>query len=248
MPIVDVRQLTKIFPDHQGGEIRAVSEVSFACAAGEVYGLLGLNGAGKTTTLRMLSTVLSPTAGTAELAGHDIRNDPREVRQAIGFLSGTTGLYRRLTARETLRFFGEFHGLKGARLEDRVRAVLAAFGVEQYADTRCEKLSTGMKQKVNIARAVVHDPPILILDEPTAGLDVLAATTTLDFVKQCRRDGKCVIYSTHIMSEAEKLCDRIGIIHQGTLRAEGTLDELRGRTGDHYLEDIFRRVVTAEAA
>lgn len=248
MAIVNVRELVKIFPDHQGGEIRAVDGVSFECRASEVYGLLGLNGAGKTTTLRMLSTVLTPTGGTAELADHDILRQPREVRQAIGFLSGTTGLYRRLTARETLRFFGEFHGLSGARLDERVRLVLAAFGVEKFADTRCEKLSTGMKQKVNIARAVVHDPPILILDEPTAGLDVLAATTTLDFVKQCRSEGKCVIYSTHIMSEAEKLCDRIGIIHQGTMRAEGTLDELRRRTGDHYLEDIFRRVVTAEAA
>jgi sodium transport system ATP-binding protein len=192
----------------------------------------------------MLSTVLTPTAGTAELCGHDIHAEPRRVREAIGFLSGTTGLYHRLTPRETLRFFGEFHGLSGARLEERVHDVLTTFGIESYADQRCEKLSTGMKQKANIGRTVVHDPPILILDEPTAGLDVLAASTTLDFVEKCRDDGKCVLFSTHIMSEVERLCDQIGIIHEGTLRAEGTLDELREQTGEHYLEDIFRRIVT----
>jgi sodium transport system ATP-binding protein len=246
--LVRVDALAKTFPDHQGGEVRAVGGVSFECREGEIFGLLGLNGAGKTTTLRMLSTVLTPTSGTAALAGHDIREKPREVREAIGFLSGTTGLYHRLTPRETLRFFGEFHGLSGARLESRIEDVLATFGIAEFADVRCEKLSTGMKQKANIGRTVVHDPPILILDEPTSGLDVLAASATLEFVERCRDEGKCVLFSTHIMSEAERLCDRIAIIHEGTIRAEGSLAELRELAGAHYLEDVFREVVGREAA
>jgi len=244
--LIRVEGLTKVFPDHRGGEgVRAVDDVSFACREGEVFGLLGLNGAGKTTTLRMLSTVLTPTAGTARIAGHDIREDARAVRHSIGFLSGTTGLYHRLTAEETLRFFAEFHGLRGAALDARVEEVLTRFGIDGYRSQRCEKLSTGMKQKVNIGRAVVHDPPVLVFDEPTAGLDVLAAAATLDFVAECRRAGKCVLFSTHIMSEVERLCDRIAIIHEGTLRTLGTLAELRERTGEHYLEDVFRAIVRA---
>jgi sodium transport system ATP-binding protein len=244
--LIVVEQLQKIFPDHRGGEVRAVDGVTFRCHAGEVYGLLGLNGAGKTTTLRMPATVLTPTAGTAVLNGHDIREHPTEVRESIGFLSGTTGLYHRLTPREILHFFGEFHGLSGGRLTARVGQVLGTFGIDRYADQRVEKLSTGMKQKANIGRTVVHDPPILILDEPTSGLDVLAASTTLEFVERCREEGKCVLFSTHIMSEAERLCDRIAIIHEGTIRAEGTLEELRESSGEHYLEDVFRKVVAAE--
>ncbi len=241
--------LVKIYQDHQdGGEIRAVDGVSFECRGGEIFGLLGLNGAGKTTTLRMLSTALTPTEGRAEVAGFDTRRDGPRVRAHIGFLSGTTGLYHRLTAQEMIRYFGELHGLDHATLDRRVDELLETFGIGEYARTRCEKLSTGMKQKVNIARTVVHDPPVLILDEPTSGLDVLAASTTLDFVQQSRDRGKCVLFSTHIMSEAERLCDRIGVIHAGQLRAIGTLDELRAKTGQHYLEDVFRALVVEEAA
>lgn len=244
---VRTRDLVKVYPDHQGGAIRAVDNVSFECRAGEIFGLLGLNGAGKTTALRMLSTALTPTSGQAEVAGFDTRTHSREVRENIGFLSGTTGLYHRLTAEEMVRYFGELHGLRGARLDERVASLLATFGIDEYAGTRCEKLSTGMKQKVNIARTVVHDPPVLVLDEPTSGLDVLAATTTLEFVEEVRSTGKCVIFSTHIMSEAERLCDRIAVIHAGTLRAIGTLEELRASTGQHYLEDVFRHLVREEA-
>jgi sodium transport system ATP-binding protein len=245
---IRVDALVKVFPGHGGEDVHAVDGVSFECRSGEVFGLLGLNGAGKTTTLRMLSTVLTPTSGTASVAGHDIREEAQEVRRSIGFLSGTTGLYHRLTAEETLRFFGEFHGLSGADLDARVEATIEAFGIGKYRTKRCEKLSTGMKQKVNIARAVVHDPPVLVLDEPTSGLDVLAAQATLEFVEQMRDRGRCVLFSTHIMSEVERLCDRIAIIHEGTLRAQGTLAELRDATGKHYLEDVFREVVMRETA
>jgi len=244
---IHVEGLVKVFTGHAGEEVRAVNGVSFHCGTGEIFGLLGLNGAGKTTTLRMLSTVLQPTAGKASVAGYDILRQARDVRRSIGFLSGTTGLYHRLTAEETLRFFGEFHGLTGAALDTRVEETIAMFGIEPYRTKRCEKLSTGMKQKVNIARAVVHDPPVLVLDEPTSGLDVLAAQATLEFVEQCRDAGKCVLFSTHIMSEVERLCNHIAIIHEGTLRACGTLDELRGATGEHYLEDVFRTLVTQDA-
>lgn len=246
-PMVTARGLTKVYPAHDGSEKRAVDGIDFDCAAGEIFGLLGLNGAGKTTTQRMLSTALTPTAGVASIAGYDIVQDPRSVREHIGFLSGTTGLYHRLTAVEMIRYFGELHGVRGGELDRRVDELLVTFGIDQYAGTRCEKLSTGMKQKVNIARTVVHDPPVLILDEPTSGLDVLAASTTLEFVQEIRSQGKAVIFSTHIMSEAEKLCDRIAIIHDGRIRATGTLEELRLDTGEHYLEDIFRKVVQEPA-
>jgi len=245
--MVSARGLTKVYPAHDGSEKRAVDEIDFDCEAGQIFGLLGLNGAGKTTTQRMLSTALTPTAGVATIAGFDIVKNPREVRENIGFLSGTTGLYHRLTAVEMIRYFGELHGVRGQALKRRVDELLSTFGIDQYAGTRCEKLSTGMKQKVNIARTVVHDPPVLILDEPTSGLDVLAASTTLEFVQEIRGQGKAVIFSTHIMSEAEKLCDRISIIHDGQIRATGTLDELRSDTGEHYLEDIFRKVVQEPA-
>lgn len=242
-PMVSARGLTKVYPGHDGSGKRAVDDVDFDCEPGQIFGLLGLNGAGKTTTQRMLSTALTPTAGTAMVAGYDVVQDPRAVRENIGFLSGTTGLYHRLTAVEMIRYFGELHGVTGSRLDRRVDELLTTFGIDEFANNRCEKLSTGMKQKVNIARAVVHDPPVLILDEPTSGLDVLAASTTLDFVKEVREQGKCVIFSTHIMSEAEKICDQIAIIHDGRIRAAGTLEELRTQTGEHYLEDIFRQVV-----
>lgn len=241
-PAVEALDLTKIFPDPRQGDVRAASDLSFTSDYGEIFGLLGPNGAGKTTTLRMLSTVLRPSSGTARVAGHDIHQQPLEVRRAIGFLSGSTGLYGRLTAREILEYFGSLHGMDPDRLRSRIEELLALFDIGEFAATRCEKLSTGMKQKVSIARAVIHDPPVLILDEPTLGLDVLVAGTLIEFVEECRHRGKCILYSTHIMTEAEKLCDRIGIIYKGTLRAVGSLEELRESTGEKYLEDIFRRL------
>ncbi len=242
-PGIEARGLSKTYFDRKRGEVEAARDVRFSCDFGEIFGLLGPNGAGKTTTLRMLSTVLTPTAGDALVNGISVKDDPIGVRRSIGFLSGTTGLYRRLTPRETLRYFGRLHDMDEASLATRIEHVLGTLDITPYADTRCEKLSTGMAQKVSIARAIIHDPPVLILDEPTTGLDILAAGAMTDFIEEARTQGKCVLFSTHIMSEVEKLCDRVCVIHEGTVRATGTLDELRQHTGQRYLEDIFRVLI-----
>ncbi len=240
---IEARELTKVFHDPARGDVVAVKQVSFTCQPGEIFGLLGPNGAGKTTTLRMLSTVLKPTSGTAIVAGHDVVASPLEVRRAIGFLSANTGLYGKLTARETLEYFGKLHGLGGPSLTRRVDELIELFDIGTFADVYCEKLSSGMKQKVSIARAIIHDPEVLILDEPTLGLDILVASTMIQMVEDSRARGKCIIFSTHIMSEVERLCDRVGIVHRGALRAVGTLDELRKRTSREYLEEIFMALV-----
>lgn len=231
--------LTKVFQDRRGGLVEAAADVSFSCEYGEVVGLLGPNGAGKTTTLRLLSTVLKPSSGTATVAGADVVKEALEVRRRIGYLSSNTGLYERLTARETLEYFGSLHGMDPDELPVRIEEIMERFGMRDFADVRCEKLSTGMKQKVSIARAVLHDPPVLILDEPTLGLDILVASTMIRFIQEYRERGKCIVFSTHIMGEVEKLCDRIAVIYKGRMQAVGTLDELREKTGERFLEDIF---------
>ncbi len=241
--MIEAHNLTKVFRDKKRGEIRAVDGVSFRCQPGQIYGLLGANGAGKTTTLRMLATILQPTDGSARVAGFDITEQPEQVRTKIGFLSTATALYGRLTARELVEYFGRLNGLNGGALRRRTDELFALLGISDFADRRCDKLSTGMKQKVSIARTLVHDPPVMIFDEPTVGLDVMAARTIVGFIRDCRDRGKTVIFSTHVMSEAEKLCDTIGIIHNGKLLAEGTLSELRARSGLDDLEEIFVRMV-----
>ncbi len=245
--MIHVKEITKVFKDPQRKEFRAVDGISFECKPGEIFGLLGPNGAGKTTTLRMLSTLLTPSEGTAVINGFDIRLDPDRVRASIGFLSSTTGLYPRLTPREILMFFGRLSGYSAERARARADELIDVHGIREYAQVRCEKLSSGMKQKVSIARATITDPPVLIFDEPTVGLDVLAAAQTLKAVEDHRCKGKCILYSTHIMSEAEKLCDRIAIIHQGRIAAIGSLDELRNQTGHRYLEDIFISLIDGSA-
>lgn len=237
-PVV-VRGLVKNFYDESRGEVQAVRGIDFECRAGEIFGLLGANGAGKTTTLRMLSTVLAPTAGSAAILGNDVAAKPEAVRKNVGFYSASTALYPRLTARETIEFFARINRYPPERVRDRVEFLIRRFGIEKYADARVDKLSSGMKQKVSIARTVAHDPAVLIFDEPTVGLDVLNALEMHEVVREFRSQGKTIIFSTHIMSEAEKLCDRIAIIHQGTLHACDTLQNLRAATGQHYLEDVF---------
>lgn len=231
--------LTKVYYDESRGEVRAVDRVDIACGAGEILGLLGANGAGKTTTLRMLSTVLRPTGGRAWIQGHEVREAPEEVRASLGFYSASTALYPKITPRETLRFFASVNRYPAAKVEARVEELVRRFNLEDYADTRVEKLSSGMKQKVSIARTVAHDPPVLIFDEPTVALDVLNAIELREIIAALRNEGKAILFSTHIMTEAEQLCDRIAIIHSGSILATGTLDELRAKTGHHYLEDIF---------
>jgi sodium transport system ATP-binding protein len=241
--MIEVQNLSKHFWDKKRGEIRAVDGVSFRCQPGQIYGLLGANGAGKTTTLRMLATILEPSAGTAVVCGHDVIDHPERVRANVGFLSTATALYPRLTAREVVQYFGRLNGLSDAVLKQRVDKIFDRLDMNGFRDRRCDKLSTGMKQKTSIARTLVHDPAVMIFDEPTLGLDIMTARTITAFIRECRDLGKTVIFSTHIMSEVEKLCDVIGIIQGGKLLTEGSLDELRAKYGERDLEEIFVKVV-----
>src|SRR5246127_238863 len=242
--MIEARGLSKRFQDKKRGEIRAVDNVSFACQPGQIYGLLGANGAGKTTTLRILATILEPSDGTALVCGYDVVEEPEKVRANVGFLSTATALYPRLTAQELVEYFGRLNGLDEATLNQRVDNIFNRLDMNGFRDRRCDKLSTGMKQKTSIARTLVHDPPVMIFDEPTNGLDVMTARTITAFIRECRDHGKTVIFSPHIMSEVEKLCDTIGIIQSGKLLAEGTLAELRDKYSEHDLEEIFVKIVT----
>jgi sodium transport system ATP-binding protein len=241
--MIEARGLSKRFHDKKRGEIRAVDNVSFTCQPGKIYGLLGANGAGKTTTLRMLATILEPTDGTAVVCGKDVVESPEEVRASVGFLSTATALYPRLTSQEMVEYFGRLNGLDEAALKKRVDDIFSRLDMNGFRDRRCDKLSTGMKQKTSIARTLVHDPPVMIFDEPTLGLDVMTARTITAFIRECRDRGKTVIFSTHVMSEVEKLCDTIGIIHDGKLLTEGPLPQLRDKYAEIDLEEIFVKVV-----
>lgn len=223
--------------------IHALRGVSFAVERGELVTLLGANGAGKTTTLRMLATILEPSDGTAMIAGHDVVEHPEKVRANVGFLSSGTALYPRLSAQEMVEYFGRLNGLDEPILKKRIDDIFSRLDMNGFRDRRCDKLSTGMKQKTSIARTLVHDPPVMIFDEPTTGLDVMTARTIIGFIADCRDRGKTVVFSTHIMSEVERLCDHIGIIHGGKLLEEGTLSELRAKHNEHNLEEIIVKVV-----
>jgi sodium transport system ATP-binding protein len=246
--MIEARGLTKIFRDKKRGDIRAVDNVSFSVAPGQIYGLLGANGAGKTTALRMLATLLKPTVGTATVAGADVVEESDRVRANVGFLAASTALYGRLTARELIAYFGRLNGLSDDEIAVRTERLSADLDMGEFLDRRIDKFSTGMKQKTSIARTLIHDPAVMIFDEPTLGLDVMAARTIVRFIRECRACGKTVIYSTHVMSEVEKLCDIIGIVHGGRLLDEGTLAELRARHGEHDMEEIFVKVVSAQEA
>jgi sodium transport system ATP-binding protein len=220
--------------------------VSFEAAPGRVLGLLGPNGAGKTTTLRMLATILSPTAGSFRVDGVDGIRDPESVRRRIGFLTGATGVYDRLTTREMVTYFAKLHGMSDDRVRERCDDLFARLRMEDIVDSQVGQLSSGQRQKVSIARAIVHDPPVLILDEPTTSLDVLVARTVVEFIRDARDQGRCVVLSTHVLAEAEKLCDEIAIIHEGRIRATGTLDDIVGGSGCDDLESAFFRIVLDE--
>jgi sodium transport system ATP-binding protein len=241
--MIHVRHLTKTYADLRRGEIVALEDVSFDARQGQIYGLLGPNGAGKTTVLRILSTVLRPTDGAASVNGWDVVREASQVRRQIGFVSTNTAVYDRMTAWEMVEYFGRLYGLEEAPLRRRMEEIFERLQMNEIRDLLGAKMSTGMKQKVSIARAIVHDPPVLIFDEATSGLDVLVARALLKTVADLRDHGKCVLFSTHIMREAEKLCDRLAIMHRGRILAEGTLDELRERHGEDDLEELFFRLI-----
>jgi len=226
--------------------LHAVDDLSLSVAGGEIYGLLGPNGAGKTTALRMLAGLLQPSRGRAMVAGLDASS--LEARARLGFLSGSTGLYARLTVREVLRYFGRIHGLPGHLLTRRIDTLGDWLALSGLLDRRCENLSTGERQRVSLARTVLHDPPVLILDEPTSGLDVLASRALRDFVRQERTRGKAVIFSTHYLAEAELLCDRIGLLFRGRLLREGTPAGIRADCGANSLEEAFLRLADSAVA
>jgi sodium transport system ATP-binding protein len=243
--MIHVQNLTKTFRDLRRGNVTAVDKVSFDARPGEVFGLLGPNGAGKTTTMRILCTVLKPTGGAASLAGYDVATQPGQVRQHIGFLSANTAIYDRMSAWEMVEYFGRLYNMEGDRLAKRMEEVFTSLHMNDFRDLLGAKMSTGMRQKVSIARAIIHDPPVLIFDEPTAGLDVLVARNVLDYIRRLRELGKCILYSTHIMREVEKLCDRVAIVAKGQIRACGTLAELRDQYRQDDLEELFFQLVAA---
>jgi sodium transport system ATP-binding protein len=237
--MIKVSNLTKTFPQKDGSLFYAVNDVSFEAHDSEIVCLLGVNGAGKTTTMRILSTVFQPSSGTAEIMGWDIKTNAQKVRENLGFLSGDTGLYNRLSCREFITYFGRLYSIDDATIKQRIAEMADLLDMNEFLDKKIEFLSTGMKQKVSIVRSIIHDPPVMIFDEPTAGLDILTARNIVAFIRQCKQRGKCVLFSTHIMREAERLADRIVMIHKGLVLADGTLDELRQASNATDLDDIF---------
>jgi sodium transport system ATP-binding protein len=242
-PMIQALSLTKAYADLVRGDVLALCNVSFSASPGQIYGLLGPNGAGKTTALRILSTVLQPTSGTAIVGGFDCVTQPEMVRHQIGFISANTAVYDRMTAWEMVAYFGRLYGMADDELEERIDLLFDRFGMQDIRDMLGAKMSTGMKQKVSVARALVHDPPVLIFDEATTGLDVLVARALLDVVAELRDQGKCIVFSTHIMREAERLCDRIAIMHRGHILAEGTLEELHDQHEERDLEELFFQLI-----
>ncbi len=229
----------------KGQLVQAVKSVSFTCKPGQVLGLIGPNGAGKTTTLRMLSSAIAPSAGEVLVQGERLTQDQMAARRQIGFLSGHTGLYQRLSVRENIEYFGRAYGLQGAVLKTRTAQLIDQFGLQQYADQQVDKLSFGNKQRAAIARTVVHTPAILILDEPTTGLDILGAKLVNDFVRAYQSSGAAVIFSTHHMHEVEDLCDEVCIINHGVSVYQGKLPALLSDTGTTSLHDAYLHTITA---
>ena len=237
--MIHVQHLTKVYNDQTRGRFVAVDRVSFTVRPGEIFGLLGPNGAGKTTVLRILSTVLKSTSGIALVSGYDVATQPAEVRRRIGFVSNNTAIYDRMTAWELVQYFGRLHGMPKDVLNQRLESLFDQLRMNDFRDVPGAKMSTGMKQKVSIARAMVHDPPVLVFDEATLGLDVLVARNLLSVIRSLRDAGKCLIFSTHIMSEVERLCDRIAIMHRGGILDTGSLEDLRARHSEHDFEELF---------
>ena len=227
----------------EGDHITAVDGVSFECRPGRVFGLIGPNGAGKTTALRMVATMLKPTSGSISVAGFDTAREPQEVRSNIGFMTGNTGLYDRLTATEMVRYHADLHGMDAEQFEGRKRYLFGTLGMDGFADRRIARLSTGMRQKVAIARTIIHDPTVIVFDEPTAGLDVMTSRAIVQLIRASRDAGKTVLFSTHVMGEVKLLCDDIAIIHEGRLYFNGSKEEFESQMTRETYEDEFIHVV-----
>ena len=242
--MIQVSELTKTYSDLRRGQFVAVDRISFHAMQGEIFGLLGPNGAGKTTVLRILSTILRPSAGSATVNGYDVLTEPALVRHQIGFVSANTAVYDRMTAWELVEYFGRLYGIQSSLLRARMEHLFERLKMNDIRDLLGSKMSTGMKQKVSIARALVHDPPVLIFDEATAGLDVLVARALLDTISELRDQGKCIIFSTHIMREVERLCDQIAVMHRGHILSAGTLPELITQHDEDDMEELFFRLIS----
>ena len=240
--MIQVEQLTKHFP----GNVEAVKGISFEVKQGEVYGLLGPNGAGKTTTLRMILGLLQPTSGDARVGDFCSTDAPDEVKRRVGLVSASAGLYQWLSPREVLLFFGDLYGVLPSLAAERVGELAKLLRFEKFIDRRCSTLSTGQKQRVNLARALIHDPPVMLLDEPTRGLDVVGRQTIFNYIDLLRDQKKAVIICTHQLDEAQRLCDRFGLLHEGELRHEGSLESLRTSTGCTDLVGMFLQLLPAQ--
>ncbi|SHK09127.1 sodium transport system ATP-binding protein [Clostridium cavendishii DSM 21758] len=237
--MLEVNGLTKTFKN-----TKAVDNISFKVNTGEIVGLLGENGAGKTTTLRMISTMMQPTEGTAIVNGFDVNKEPTEVRKNIGILfGGDVGLYDRLTARENMKYFADLYGIDEQTSNNTINELSKELGMEDFIDNRVAKFSRGMKQKVSIARSIVHSPSIMLFDEPTTGLDVTAARSVHEFILNCKEKGRTILFSSHSMREVEKLCDRVVIINKGKLIEEGTISELKSKYNNEDLEEVFVKLI-----
>jgi sodium transport system ATP-binding protein len=242
--MIHVRQLTKTYQEIQTGGFTALDSVSFDAMPGQIFGLLGPNGAGKTTALRILSTVLRPTSGTVTVNGFDVSDQPDLVRHQIGFVSTNTAIYDRMSAWEMVHYFGQLYGMTPEELNERMEHLFARFQMNEIRDLLGSKMSTGMKQKVSIVRAMVHNPPVLIFDEATSGLDILVAREVLKTVEQVRDQGKCVIFSSHIMTEVRRLCDRVAIMNRGRILAQGSIEELSAIHQQDDLEELFYQLIS----
>jgi sodium transport system ATP-binding protein len=242
---VRVTNLTKSYQDLKHGEFLAVDHISFKAEQGRIFGLLGPNGAGKSTTLRILATMLTPSRGRVLVNGYDVSTDPDSVRQSIGFVSNNTAIYDRMTAWETVEFFGRLHGLTKDNLNEQGNRLFDRLNLNDIRHVVGAKMSTGMKQKVSIARALIHSPPVLIFDEASIGLDVLVARSLLEIIAELKHEGHCIIFSTHIMREVERLCDEVAIMYRGRILDHGTLPELADRHHQPDFEELFIQLLRA---